>query len=182
MVNINFGAAISKTHVITRLTGAGASSKLYGFVSGHGRQHIDQHSLQDHQAPHTTSDLFYKAALRDESRMIYTGLIRIATTAKQTNAFQTNNNLLLSQAAHAESIPMLEILADDVQCKHAATIGPVDEEQVFYLNSRGIPKELAQRLVVMGFVEPIIEQVSFEPLRQRLRQELAGDLGLREDL
>ena len=108
--------------------------------------------------------------------MVYTGLIRIAKEAQQTNAFQSNHNLLLSQGAQAETIPMLEILADDVQCKHGASIGPIDDEQAFYLMSRGVPREVAERLIVMGFVEPIIQQVPFEPLQVRLRQELEGGL------
>ncbi|MBI3320564.1 MAG: Fe-S cluster assembly protein SufD [Candidatus Omnitrophica bacterium] len=176
MVNINLGASLSKAHVITQLMGEHASSQLYGFIFGHGRQHIDQHTLQDHQAPHTTSDLLFRAALKDASRMVYTGLIRIAKSAKQSEAFQANHNLLLSQQAKAETIPMLEILADDVRCKHAATAGPIDEEQAFYLMTRGLPRDLAERLIVMGFVEQIIRQVPFEPLQERLREELEGNL------
>ena len=176
MANINLGAALSKAHVSTRLTGERASTRLYGFVFGHGMQHIDQHTLQDHTAPHTTSDLQFKAALQDQSRMIYTGLIRIAKQAKQTEAYQANHNLLLSNEAKAETIPMLEILADDVQCKHGASIGPIDDEQTFYLMSRGVPREAAQRLIVMGFIEPIIQQVPFAPLQERLRQEIEGSL------
>ncbi|MBI4342766.1 MAG: Fe-S cluster assembly protein SufD [Candidatus Omnitrophica bacterium] len=176
MANINLGAALSKAHVVARLTGEHASTKLYGFVFGRRHQHIDQHTLQDHQAPHTTSDLQFKAALQDHSRMIYTGLIRIAQRAQQTNAYQSNHNLLLSQTARAETIPMLEILADDVQCKHGASAGPIDDEQTFYLMSRGVPREMAQRLIVMGFIEPILQQVPFEPLQERLRREIEGSL------
>jgi Fe-S cluster assembly protein SufD len=176
MANINLGAALSKAHLVTRLDGPEASTRIYGFVFGHGTQHVDQHTLQDHRAPHTTSDLQFKAALQDESRMVYTGLIRIAKEASQTNAYQSNHNLLLSRSAKAETIPMLEILADDVQCKHGASIGPIDDEQAFYLMSRGVPKEAAQRLIVMGFIEPVIQQVPFEPLRERLRQELEGEI------
>ena len=176
LANINLGAALSKAHLVTKLTGEQASTKLYGFVFGHGRQHVDQHTLQDHQAPRTTSDLQFRAALQDESRMVYTGLIRIAKTAVQTTAYQANHNLLLSRAAKAETIPMLEILADDVQCKHGASIGPIDDEQAFYLMSRGVPRTAAERLIVMGFVEPIIRQVPFEPLQERLRQEIEGGL------
>jgi Fe-S cluster assembly protein SufD len=176
MVNINIGGRVTKSHVIAKLLGPRAASRVYGFVSGHGRQHVDFHSLQDHQAPRTFSDLLYKAALTDASRMIYTGLIRIAKPAKQTDAYQANHNLLLSQRARAETIPMLEILADDVRCKHGATIGPVDEEQLFYLMTRGIPRALAERVLVMGFVEPIIQQVPGEALQQRLREELEGSL------
>ena len=172
MANLNLGAALSKAHLATRFTGAGASSQIYGFVLGRGTQHIDQHTLQDHQAPQTTSDLQFRAALRDQSRMVYTGLIRIAKEARQTNAYQSNHNLLLSQGAQAETIPMLEILADDVQCKHGASIGPIDEEQVFYLMSRGIPRGSAERLGGLGVVEPIIQQVPFPALQERLRDEI----------
>ena len=176
MANITLGAALSKAHIVTKLMGEHASTKLHGFVFGHGTQHIDQHTLQDHRAPHTTSDLQFKAALQDQSRMVYTGLIRIAKEAKQTNAYQANHNLFLSQEARAETIPMLEILADDVQCKHGASAGPIDDEQAFYLMSRGIPRDAAQRLIVMGFIEPIIQQVPFAPLQERLRQEIEGSL------
>ncbi len=176
MANINLGAQLSKAHVVTRLAGEQASARLYGFVFGHGQQHIDQHTLQDHQAPHTVSDLQFRAALQDRSRMVYTGLIRIAKAAAQTNAYQSNHNLLLSRTAKAETIPMLEILADDVQCKHGASVGPIDEEQAFYLMSRGVPRPAAERLIVMGFIEPIVQQVPFAPLQQRLREELEGGL------
>ena len=176
MANINLGAALSKAHIVTKLTGPEANTRLYGFVFGHGAQHIDQHTLQDHQAPNTSSDLQFRAALQDRSRMVYTGLIRIAPNAVRTNAYQSNHNLLLSREARAETIPMLEILADDVQCKHGASIGPIDDEQEFYLTSRGIPQEAAQRLIVMGFIEPVIQQVPFEPLQERLREEIEGRL------
>ncbi|MBI3021538.1 MAG: SufD family Fe-S cluster assembly protein, partial [Candidatus Omnitrophica bacterium] len=134
------------------------------------------HTLQDHQAPHTESDLQFRAALQDESRMVYTGLIRIAKEAQQTHAYQANHNLMLSNSAKAETIPMLEILADDVQCKHGASIGPIDEEQTFYLMSRGVPREIAQRLLVMGFIEPIVQHIPFEPLQEQLRREIEGGL------
>lgn len=176
MTTVNLGASLSKTHVVARLMGERATSSLYGFVFGQQGQHIDQHTLQDHQAPHTRSNLQFKAALQDQSRMIYTGLIRIAPQAQQTQAYQANHNLLLSEKTQAETIPMLEILADDVQCKHGVSVGPIDEEQLFYLMSRGLPRELAERLVVMGFIEPIMQQVPFEPLQARLRQEIEGSL------
>jgi len=176
MANINLGAALSKAHLVTKFIGPNASSQLYGFVFGHDQQHIDQHTLQDHQAPQTTSDLQFRAALQDSSRMIYTGLIRIAKQAKQTNAYQSNHNLLLSNSAQAETIPMLEILADDVQCKHGASIGPIDDEMAFYLMSRGVPRPMAERLIVMGFIEPVIQQVPFAPLQERLREEIEGSL------
>ena len=176
VANLTLGARLSKAHFIAKLAGEQASTKLYGFVFGHGQQHVDQHTLQDHTAPRTVSDLQFLAALQDQSRMVYTGLIRIAKAAKQTNAYQSNHNLLLSRTAKAETIPMLEILADDVQCKHGASVGPIDEEQAFYLMSRGVPREAAERLIVMGFIEPIVQQVPFPPLQERLREELEGNL------
>jgi Fe-S cluster assembly protein SufD len=176
MANISLGAALSKAHIATALEGEGASTKLYGFAFGRGGQHVDQHTLQDHRAPQTTSDLQFRAALQDRSRMVYTGLIRIAQEAQRTTAYQANHNLLLSDDTKAETIPMLEILADDVQCKHGASVGPIDDEQTFYLMSRGIPREAAQRLIVMGFIEPIIQQIPFEPLQARLRQDIEGEL------
>jgi len=176
MANLTLGSEVSKAHTITKLLGEHATTQLSGFVFGQGRQHVDQHTVQDHQAPHTASDLQFRAALQDRSRVIYTGLIRIAKAAKQTNAFKANHNLLLSQTAKAETIPMLEILADDVQCKHGASIGPIDEEHLFYLRARGILRAHAERLIVMGFVESIIQQVPFEPLQQRLREEIEGHL------
>ncbi|HEX9780739.1 MAG TPA: Fe-S cluster assembly protein SufD [bacterium] len=174
--NLYLGAKISKTHVVTRLSGAHSSARLYGFVFGQGGQHVDQHTLQDHQAPHTSSDLLVKAALQDDSRMVYTGLIRIANQAVQTSAYQSNHNLLLSSRARAETIPMLEILADDVQCKHGASAGPINEDELFYLRTRGIPRAAAERLIVMGFVEQVIQQVPFAPLQERLREEIEGGL------
>ena len=176
LANLNLGAALSKSHIITTLNGPHASSRLYGFVFGRDRQHIDQHTLQDHRAPHTSSDLQVRAALKDHSHLVYTGLIRIAKEAVQTEAFQSNHNLMLSTEARAETIPMLEILADDVQCKHGASIGPIDDEQAFYLMSRGLPRRLAERLIVMGFVEPMVLQVPFAPLQERLRHEIEGSL------
>lgn len=176
LANINLGAALSKAHIVTKLAGADASTKLYGFVFGHGSQQIDQHTLQDHRAPNTTSDLQFKAALQDDSRMVYTGLIRIGKDAVRTQAYQANHNLMLSKSAKAETIPMLEILADDVQCKHGASVGPIDDEQTFYLMSRGVAREAAQRLIVMGFIESIIQQVPFAPLQERLRQEIEGNI------
>ena len=176
MANLYLGASLSKAHVATIFTGEQASSQLSGFVFGQGHQHVDQHTLQDHQAAHTTSNLEVKAALQDQSRMIYTGLIRIAPQATQTNAYQSNHNLMLSRQAQAETIPMLEILADDVQCKHGASVGPINDDEAFYLMSRGIPREAAERLIVMGFVEPIVQQVPFAPLQERLRQEIEGSL------
>ena len=176
LTNVTLGGEISKTHLITRLAGIGASSNLYGFAFGQRMQQFDQYTLQAHEAPRTTSDLLYKAALKDKSRMSYAGLIRIAKGAQQSDAYQSNNNLMLDDEAKAETVPMLEILADDVHCKHGATVGPVDEDQLFYLMTRGVERRFAERMLVMGFVEPVLAQVHFAPISEMLRSEIESGL------
>ena len=112
----------------------------------------DFRTMQDHVAPATTSDLLFKGAVRDEAKSVYSGLIRVRKEAAGTNAFQTNRNLVLSEGAHVESVPNLEIEANDVRCSHASAVGPIDEEQRFYLESRGIEPEVAERLIVLGLL------------------------------
>lgn len=172
----SFGGRITKASVETRLTGAGARSELYGVTFGDRQQQFDFHTLQDHVAGHTTSDLLYKTALRDEAASIYTGLIRITKEATQSNAYQANRNLLLSPSAKADSIPMLEILTDDVRCTHGATVGPVDPDQAFYLESRGIPESAAQRMLVEGFFEQVFQKLPDTGLRQRLHAHVERKL------
>lgn len=164
-----FGGRLSKNRVETRLVGPGASAKMLGILFGSGRQHFDYHTLQDHAAPNTTSDLLYKFALKDNARSVFSGLIRARKQAQKTDAVQTNRNLLLSDHSRADSIPNLEIEANDLRCTHAAAVAPVDEEQIFYLMSRAIPRSDAIRLVVEGFFEPLLEQVPLPGLRERVR-------------
>ncbi len=162
------GSALTKAAIDTRLIGPGARSDLYGVTFGDTTQQFEFHTLQDHIAGHTTSDLLYKTALQDQAVSIYTGLIRIAKAAQKSNAYQANRNLLLSQHAKADSIPMLEILADDVRCTHGATVGPVDADQAFYLTSRGIPFPIAERMIVEGFFTQVIEKLPLRGIQERL--------------
>ena len=171
-IQVALGGLLTKANVETTLAGPESRAELLGILFGSGRQHFDVHTLQDHQAPGTFSDLLYKSALADQSRSVYTGLIRIAKQAQKSNAYQANRNLLLSSEAQADSVPMLEIEADDVRCTHGVAVGPVDDEQAFYLMSRGIPFAEAERLIVEGFFEPVFRRIPLEDLREQLMAEV----------
>ena len=175
-VAVGLGSTITKANVETALTGSGCRCDLLGILFGSENQHFDFHTLQDHQTPHTTSDLLYKTVLKDSAKAIYTGLIRIRKEAQKSDAYQANRNLLLSQGAKADSIPMLEIEADDVRCTHGVAVGPVDPEQAFYLMSRGLPEEQAQQLIVEGFFDQVFQRIPLEDLRARLLEEVAKRL------
>ena len=161
-LTVGLGAGASKSYVESLLAGTGSSSRMLGIVVGGEDQEFDYQTLQDHTAPQTMSDLLYKTALKDRARSLYSGLIRVGKSAQRTDAYQANRNLLLSGQAKADSIPKLEILADDVRCTHGATVGPVDEDQRFYLEARGMSESEAERLIVEGFFEPIFEQARLE--------------------
>ncbi|MEX1217836.1 MAG: Fe-S cluster assembly protein SufD [Acidimicrobiales bacterium] len=141
-----------------RLVGRGATGNLSAVYFGHNTQTLDFRTFQHHDAPNTNSNLLFKGAVGGHSRSVYTGLIRVEKDARGTNAFQTNRNLKLSDTAWAESVPNLEIETNDVKCSHASTVGPVDEEQTFYLESRGVPTEIAERLIVAGFFDEVLEE------------------------
>ena len=166
-----------KTNSYFSLTGPGAEVYVHGFMFGDGRQHFDLHTLQKHLVDHTTSDLLIKGCLKDRARSIYQGLIQVAEGAQRTDAYQANRNLLLSDTARADSIPGLEILANDVRCTHGATIGTVDEEQMFYLMTRGLPRNQAQRLIVEGFFTPVLDRIPLESVRDQLRQVIQQKIG-----
>jgi Fe-S cluster assembly protein SufD len=159
------------------LVGEGATGKMSGFYFTNGNQHLDHDTQQNHFAPHTTSDLLFKGALQDRSRSVWQGMIYVAPGAQKTDGYQANRNLTLSSQARADSIPGLEIMADDVRCTHGATVGKVDEEQLFYLLSRGIPRKEAIRLIVEGFFEPIMERVPYGGVRQRFRTAIKQKIG-----
>ncbi len=142
-----------------------------------GRQHLAYFTRQDHEAPNTRSDLLYKAGLKDHSRVVWKGMIRVEPEAQKTDAYQKNDNLVLADTARADSIPGLEIEANDVRCTHGATAGRVDDDMVFYLQSRGIPREEAVRLVVEGFFANVYDRITLEPVRETLRQAVAEKLG-----
>jgi Fe-S cluster assembly protein SufD len=152
------------------LTGEGGESDLLAVYFGDGAQMLDFRTLQDHDAPSTRSDLLFKGAVEDEARSVYSGLIRLRPAARKANAFQTNRNLVLTDGAGAESIPNLEIEANDVKCSHASTVGPIDEDQLYYLESRGVPPEEAERLIVLGFFDDVFERLPVPSLVAALRR------------
>jgi len=146
----------------------GSHVDVLGIYIGQDDQHFDHETLQDHQAPHASSNLLFKGALDDEARSVFRGLIRVHPRAQRTDAYQTNRNLVLSSKARADSLPNLEIQADDVRCSHAATVGELDQEEIFYLLSRGIPRSEAVRLVVFGFFAEVLDQLPLEGVRGEL--------------
>lgn len=172
----SFGSTLTKANVEVRLNGPGAQSQLYGLTHGSEGQHFDHHTLQDHIAPHTTSTLLYRTALVGRSRSAYSGLIRVHPEAVGTDAYQANRNLLLSHDARADSLPQLEIQTDDVRCTHGATIGPVDEEQTFYLMSRGLSRAEAERLIAEGFFQDIIAALPSEHVQAWVRGHLQASM------
>ncbi len=171
------GGRTTKTNSYFQLVGAGAKAYVHGFMFGDQRQHFDLHTLQKHLAEQTTSDLFIKCALKDRARSVYQGMIQVARGAQRTDAYQANRNLLLSDTARADSIPGLEILANDVRCTHGATVGTVDEEQMYYLMTRGLPRGDAQRLVVEGFFAPVLDRIPLESVREQLRGMIQAKIG-----
>ena len=166
------GSSLSKSYVETVLTGPGGEASLVGLVLTDGQQHVDHQTLQEHLAPHTTSNLLLKSAVKGSSQSIFAGLVRMPREAQQSDAFQEARALLLSENAKADAIPKLEIVASDVRCTHAGAIGQVDAEQKFYLMSRGIPEDEAERLIVTGFFEPALERIPVETVREGARKAL----------
>jgi Fe-S cluster assembly protein SufD len=158
------------------LSGPGAESDQLAVYFGDGEQMLDFRTLQDHDAPNTRSDLLFKGAVEDTARSVYSGLVRLRPAARKANASQTNRNLVLTEGAGAESIPNLEIEASDVRCSHASTVGPIDDEQLYYLESRGIPPEEAERLVVLGFFDDVFERLPVGALTSGLRRSVVDKL------
>jgi Fe-S cluster assembly protein SufD len=152
----------------TKLAGEGAEAKVTGAYAPHARQHVDFDTTQEHAAPNTVSDLAFRGILSDRSTAVWRGMIKVDPGAQQTDAFQECRNLLLSKRAHADAIPGLEILANDVRCTHAAAIAQIDKEQLFYLRSRGLPEPQAQRLVIEGFMAELVERFEEGPVREVL--------------
>jgi Fe-S cluster assembly protein SufD len=171
---IDLGGRIGKARMETRLSGPGSSVRVTGLYALDGQQHLDLDTTQEHAAPNATSDLAFKGVLQGRSRSVWRGIIRVDKGAQKTDAFQENRNLLLSPRAHADSIPGLEILANDVRCTHAATIGQVDAELLFFLMSRGLTRTEATRLVVQGFFADALERVADEAVRDRLEAALTA--------
>jgi Fe-S cluster assembly protein SufD len=152
--------------------GQGSTGRMSGFYFTDHDQHLDHDTQQNHLAVNTTSDLLFKGALLGESRSVWQGMIYVAPGAIKTDGYQANRNLVLSPKARADSIPGLEILADDVRCTHGATVGKIDASQVFYLRSRGIPQLDAEKLIVEGFFDPIMQRIPFEGVKQRFQEAI----------
>jgi Fe-S cluster assembly protein SufD len=167
-VTAGFGSKNGKTRIQNDLAGPGATSRVTGAYFADSSQHLDYDTFQEHMAPNTTSDFAFKGALRDEASTVWRGMIRVEKDAQKTNAYQENRNLLLSKSAHADSIPGLEILANDVRCTHGATLGQVDREQLFYLMSRGLSHAEAERVIVRGFFQDVLDRIELEPVREAL--------------
>jgi Fe-S cluster assembly protein SufD len=177
-LNVNLGGDLARDDVTSHLEGPGSESEMLALWFGDGEQHFDHHTLQHHAAPHATSDLLYKGALTDSARSVFRGLIRVDPGAQLTDAYQTNRNLLLSEHCRATTLPNLEIEADDVRCSHGATVGQVDEAMLFYLMSRGLTRRTAERLLVFGFFDEVLERVPVEGVRERLREAIGAKIGL----
>jgi Fe-S cluster assembly protein SufD len=176
-LGVAFGASLGRAEIEAVLAEDGGSSEMLGVYFGDGDQHIDHRSIQDHVGSRTSSDLLYKGAMRDRSNAIYTGTVIIEKGAHQCNAYQTNRNILLSEEARAHSVPNLEILTNDpTRCGHAASVGPVSEDEVFYLMSRGIPRKEAERLIVFGFFQEVLDRVEIPEVRDGLVAAIEGEL------
>jgi Fe-S cluster assembly protein SufD len=170
------GSHLTKNFTELDLAGQGASGRMSGFYFTDGSQHLDHDTQQNHLAPNTTSDLLFKGALKGRSRSVWQGMIYVAPGAQKTDGYQANRNLVLSDGARADSIPGLEILADDVRCTHGATVGKLEEEPIFYLMSRGIPRPEAEKIVVEGFFDPIFQRIPFEGVRERFQDYIAAKM------
>src|SRR5437870_4709641 len=169
-LNLHLGSRYSRFESLSRLTGEGGRSDLLAVAVAKHQQEFDARTLQDHVSPHTASDLLYKNALDDRARTIFGGLIRVEPHAHFTDAYQKVRNLLLSDDAEANSMPGLEILADNVRCTHGATSGQVDEDELFYLYARGIPTKIAQRLIVTGFLDEAIQRLNHPAISSHLQR------------
>jgi Fe-S cluster assembly protein SufD len=171
-VALGFGSARGKVRMETLLAGPGADAKVTGAYAPHARQHVDFDTTQEHGAPNTTSDLAFRGILADRSSAVWRGMIKVDPGAQQTDAFQVCRNLLLSKRAHADAIPGLEILANDVRCTHAAAVAQIDKEQLFYLRSRGLDRATSTRLVIEGFMAELVQRFEEGPMREALAAAL----------
>jgi Fe-S cluster assembly protein SufD len=167
-----FGSKKGKTRIQNDLNGQGATSRVTGAYFADGEQHLDYDTFQEHVAPNCESDFAFKGALRDNATAVWRGMIRVEPDAQKTNAYQECRNLMLSPTAHAVPIPGLEIMANDVRCTHGATVSRVDREQLFYLMSRGLPRAEAERLVVRGFFQNVLDRIELEPVRDAVTAAL----------
>lgn len=171
------GTRLTKAFQTSELDAPGAWARMSGIFFTNGRQHVDLDTQQNHNAADTTSDLLYKGALKENSRSVWQGMIKALPNSQRIDGFQANRNLMLDKTARADSIPGLEIEADDVRCTHASTVGKLDEEEIFYLMSRGIPRPEAIRMVIQGFFDPIMQRIPFEGVRVRIFDRILEKVG-----
>ena len=175
-LSLGFGADLARTETEVELAEPGGFSEQLGVFFADGDQHFDHRSSQEHVAPNCTSDLLYKGALRDRSRAVYSGWVYVRPGAQRTDAMQTSRNVVLSEHAKADAIPNLEIEANDVKCGHAASVGPVDDDTLFYLESRGIARDEAERLIVSGFFQEVLDRVQIDEVREGAEAAIAAEL------
>jgi Fe-S cluster assembly protein SufD len=175
-LSLGFGADLARTETEVELAAPGGFSEQLGVFFADGEQHFDHRSSQEHVAPNCSSDLLYKGALRDHSRAVYSGWVYVRPGAQKTDAMQTSRNIVLSEHAKADAIPNLEIEANDVKCGHAASVGPVDDDALFYLESRGIAHDEAERLIVTGFFQEVLDRVRIDEVREGAEEAIALEL------
>ena len=168
------GSRLSQVAQDVALVGRNASAQVNGVMFTEGRQHLVYNTLQHHEAPSCVSDLLYKGALQGRSRLVWRGMIKVDKAAQKTDGYQRNDNLMLSNEARADSIPGLEIEADDVRCTHGATSGRVDAEQIFYAQARGLSADEAARLVVAGFFQQVFDRITIPQVREALARAIGG--------
>ena len=174
---VGLGGGVSKGHVEAFLNGEEAASHMFGVFLPGGSQHFDYVTLQDHVGAHSISELLYKAAVKDRAHSLYYGVTRVHRSARQSSAYQESRNLLLDEGAKADATPVLEIEAFDVvRCGHGATVGPVDEEQLFYMMCRGLPERDAERMIVEGFLQQVLERMPGESVRDRVTEAVQRKL------
>jgi len=178
LASVALGGDYARTSTAARLIGVGGNTRQVALYFAGDSQMHDFRTLQDHVAPRTSSDLLFKGAVQDTAKSVYTGLIRIGKEAKGSTAYQTNRNLTLSQGAWAESVPNLDIENNDVKCSHASTVGPIDDDQLFYLESRGVKPDVAQRLVVLGFFDEVLAQLPVGDLARELREQVSAKFAI----
>ncbi|MEJ2746416.1 MAG: Fe-S cluster assembly protein SufD [Anaerolineae bacterium] len=171
------GTSLTKAFQTLDLDQPGSWGRMSGIFFTNGRQHLDLDTQQNHNAADTTSDLLYKGALREKSRVVWQGMIKALPGSQRIDGFQANRNLMLDETARADSIPGLEIEADDVRCTHASAIGKLDEEEIFYLMSRGIPRPIAIEMSVQGFFDPLMRRIPFERIRTRIFDRIVEKIG-----
>jgi Fe-S cluster assembly protein SufD len=179
---VALGGSYARLRSESLLAGSGAESDLTAVYFGDGHQMLDFRTLQDHDAPNTRSDLLFKGAVEDTAQSVYSGLIRIRPDAQKSVAFQTNRNLVLTEGADARSVPNLEIEASDVKCSHASTVGPVDDDQLYYLATRGVPPEEAERLIVLGFFDDVFDRLPVRSLVTPLRRSVVEKIEHRDPI